>query len=168
MTPEEAREMLIRSLIFVRQQMDKGEDDWRYSLLRVFREYGQALGIDPLLLHPIQRMLFEAYDFTIIERRGKKEGRRPMPAGKQTTLLVAAAAVTILKKRGQRIPDAIKLVARTTGLDRKDIRGFRDDLNRGKFGPDVDVAYRNCIIKISGWPADRMLDGLLGLNAFVP
>jgi hypothetical protein len=60
----------------------------------------------------------------------KPKGRKPRRMAYRTALATFAAAVTILKK-GRRIEDVIAEVATPSGIDRKELKNFRDRLNRG-------------------------------------
>ena len=169
MSPEEARQVLLASLIKVRRRMDDDADDWRYSLLDVFKKYCLAIGIGRPFIDPIIKMFFEAHKETTRSRR-RAEGKAgtPMPEGRRAALILAAGAVTVLNERQVKVPDAVKAVARATGIDCKKIETFRDELHRLKYGSDVDTAYKNAIVKIRSWPPEIMLDGLGGLGVFVP
>jgi hypothetical protein len=143
MTPEQARQKLVDSLKEVRNRWDAGADDWQHSLLSTFCEYSLAIGIDPRLLHPLERMRLEV-DQGILTARRRQDGKSgtPLPASRAISLLVAAAAVTVLKERGSSISEAERAVARATGIERKDIKSFRDNLARGLFAePGMARAY---------------------------
>jgi hypothetical protein len=96
----DAHLMLIKSLTEVRQQREPGADDWRYRLLRTFHEYLIAIGIRRELIDPVQAMIFESGDGTLIERR-RKAGKTgtPMPSVEAACMTMASAAVTVLRER---------------------------------------------------------------------
>jgi hypothetical protein len=170
MTPEEARQQLIASLVEVGKQHAAGADGWQHSLLRTFREYSLAIGIDRKLLNPLQRMLFEVGN-EILKARRRKDGKPGtlMPAGRSITLAVAAAAVTTLRERGDcsSIPEAERIVANATGIERKAVKGFRDTLNRGLVAGDVAKAYEIALADVRQWPTGDLLKSLGGTGIFV-
>jgi hypothetical protein len=168
MTPEEAHQRLVDSLIEVRKRCDAGADDWQYSLLTTFRKYAQAVGIDPKLLHPLELMRLEVAD-AIRNTRRRKEGKTgtPMPAPRAISLSVAAAAVTVLKERGSGVSEAERTVARATGIEQKAITTFRDTLNRGIFAADVKQGYEAHLAEVRGWRTADLLKQIDGLDRFV-
>jgi hypothetical protein len=160
MDAREARQKLIASLIEVRTRWDAGADDWQHSLLLTFREYALAIGLEKELLHPIQKMLNDT-DTEILKARRRKDGKAgtPMPAGKAMALSFAAAVVTTLKERGvyDSIGEAVRIVARRTGVAQKDIKNFRDNLNRHAFTGDVVRGYEEILAKLRQWPTTDLL-----------
>jgi hypothetical protein len=170
MTPEEAREKLIEALTEARKRYDAGADDWRHSLLQTFREYSQAIGVERRLLDPLQKMLFEVDD-EIYKARRRNEGKTGtiMPVGRGLPLAIAAACVTVLKERRAHasVAEAEKFVAHITGIERKTIKGFRDNLNRGRLSEEVSGAYRNALATARLWPTSAMPKALARLDEFV-
>jgi hypothetical protein len=155
MDANEARQELIVSLIHVRKLWDEGADDWQHALLRTFREYLRAIGVANELVHPLLRMLNDV-DNEILETWRRRDGKAgtPMPIGKAMTLSFAAAAVTVLKERGDfdSIDDAVKTIARSAGLPWKVVKQFRDNLNRHAFSDFVVNAYQQSLAEVRKWP----------------
>ena len=92
-----------------------------------------------------------------------------MPAGRALTLSVAAAVVTVLKERGDcaSVDEATKVVARGSGVDRKEIKKFRDNLNCGVYGPEAARGHENHLSEARTWPTVDMLNSLADLHRFV-
>jgi hypothetical protein len=61
-------------------------------------------------------------------------GKKPMRLSRRVALSAFAAAVTVLK-REKCVEAAIAEVAVPNGVDRKEIKNFRDRLNRGRADP---------------------------------
>ena len=103
-------------------------------------------------------MIFEVADKTMRERRRQNgEAGTPMPFSRSTILTLAAAAVTVLKERGDcpSIPKAEQAVARATGIERRQIKTHRDTLNRGLTSRDVAQAYKILLAKVRGLAGGR-------------
>ena len=162
---------LVQALTVVRKRFDEDADDWQHSLLRTYREYSLAIGIDRRLLHPLQKLLFEVDNLILNERR-RKSGKQgtPMPRDKASALTFAAAAVTLMKKRGDyaTVEQAERAVAHAAGIERKTIKTFRDNLNRGKAPELATKAYQDILKKMKTWPTQALLkESLPGLGRFV-
>ena len=169
MDRDEADRLLVASLREVRQAFDNDEDDWRHRLLRTYREYFKAIGLERPLLHPLQRMLNEVDDAILKKRSGRT--RKATPLGRSLALTVAAACVTVLYERGDYKPvaKAVQVVAKTSGIDRKIIKEFRDNLNRGRAPTVATNSYKEMLAAVRDWPTDGMLrESLVGLGKFVP
>jgi hypothetical protein len=166
MTPE-AR--LRASLTEVRGRFDAGADDWRHSLLRTFREYCKAIGIERELIDPIQRMLFET-DEAIFRGRRKAAGRQVNATSTLrdvVPLTVAAAAVTVLKPLYPTVRDAAKAVGTASGIDWRKVNSFRDELGkRGKTSKTTKKGYHECVVTLKTWPADEILQRISGIGIF--
>jgi hypothetical protein len=164
---EESRQKLIEALRVVRAAFDDGADDWRHRLMRTFREYSLDIGVDRELLDPLQKMLIETDD-AILKARRRKDGKRVkrLPLNHSLTRAFAAACVTELKRRGeyQTIPKAEHAVARIAGIERKTLKQFRDELNRGR-GP-MAVGYSQQLAKIEQWSTFEILSALKRLAVF--
>jgi len=82
------------------------------------KRFLQAAGLDRELLDPLQQLIFE------------QAGRKGEHA-EAAVMTVAAAAVTVLKHRGEfaSIKDALASVACSSGLNEKQLRIFRNNLS---------------------------------------
>jgi hypothetical protein len=130
MTEEEAR--LFLALEAVRARFDVNADDWRYSLLRTFREYLRAIGVERRLIDPVEVMVLETGDRIKLERRrAQGQAGTPAPSGRVFALAYAAAAVTALRAEQVRAREALKLVSGASRIDDKELKRFRDNLSRG-------------------------------------
>lgn len=167
MTPEQ---MLAASLRTVREKFDAGDDDWRYSLMRVFREYCTAIAIDRNLVDPIQMMVFEAAEDAFRDRRkaAGKPSNATKPVRKSAPLVTAAAAVTVLRKHYRSTDEAGRAVARATGLEWKQIREFRREVTKrnGKASEAGKSGYAQCVEKIRKWPVSDVLPGVCDIARF--
>ena len=121
---------LVVDLADVRWRFDEKRDEWRRLLLQVLRDYLRAIGFDREALDPLQQLIFEVSDET--------DGRKPM--GEASAMVFAAAAVTVLKQRGDfaTIKEALAKVHKLSGLDAKALNTFRNNLSSGK-------KSRNCV-----------------------
>jgi hypothetical protein len=115
----EAHNKLIASLDEVRKRREAGADDWRYSLLRTFRQYCVAIGIERALIDPVQAMLLEIAETVVSGRRRPGPGAPPLPLNEAACLTMAAASVTVLKERGDfdSISAAVQAASKASGLD---------------------------------------------------
>jgi len=102
----------------VRAAFDKKDESWRFALLIALKRFLQAAGLDRELLDPLQQLIFE------------QAGRKGEHA-EAAVMTVAAAAVTVLKHRGEfaSIKDALASVACSSGLNEKQLRIFRNNLS---------------------------------------
>jgi hypothetical protein len=71
----------------------------------------------------------------------KRSGRKPRKLSYRTALAIFAAAVTTMKS-GQLVDDVIAEVATPNGIDRKELKNFRDRLNRGLIDGGPKRVYR--------------------------
>jgi hypothetical protein len=72
---------------------------------------------------------------------GRKGGKKPRKLRYRTALAVFAAAVTAMKS-GRRVDDVIAEVATPNGINRKELKNFRDRLNRGLIDGGPKAVYR--------------------------
>ena len=161
-----AHTMLIASLVEVRRRREAGADVWRYSLLRTFREYLVAIGIERDLVEPVQALLFEVAETADGDRRGTKRKR---PLMELACLTMAAAAVTVLKERKDfdSIGAAVQAVATASEISVKRLNNFRNDISRGNVSPDVASYYRERLDQVRTWSTPEMLTALGDMRGFV-
>ena len=162
--------MLIHSLETVRKQLEDGADDWRYSLLTVFREYLRALGVERRLIDPVEKFRLETGDRIRHARGGQEEAPRNTSPG--IAMAYAAAAVTALRQwHDWKLPDAIASVARTSGIDKGDLKNFRDNLSRGaRHGPaGAHEAYDKVLddMRDRQYSPDMILGAVAGLGVYL-
>jgi hypothetical protein len=100
-------------------------------------------------------------------RRGMngRSGKRP-DLKNIVTLSIFSAAVTVLKK-GSTVSAAIAEVATPNRISRKDLKNFRDRLNRGRAGPCASAAYRTALTYMEGMTKAELLAHLSRVS-FVP
>ena len=115
-------------------------------------------------------MLVETADELLLQRR-KDLGRtgRP-PNNRSLTLTAAAAAVTVLRSRRDDYPkvgDAEAAVAKASGIQRKAIKNFRDNISRGKVADDIPDLYREMRRRFGAWSNADILKGVVDLTIFV-
>ena len=173
MTNDDVQRTLIQSLERVRKRFDAGADDWQFSLLRTFREYLNAIGVERRLADPVQAFLLQRTNEIMLERR-RAAGRKgtPTPFGTTAALAYTAAAVTTLRIRhGRGLPDALTAVAKASGIERATIKEFRDNLSRG--GKRVPAAAREAHdifmaeMRDHQYSADQIIEAVTGIGKFV-
>jgi hypothetical protein len=171
-TPDDAHAKLklIEELRVVRDRQIAGADDWQYSLLHTFEKYIEAIGVEPNLRTPLMKMLLtKQHEIAEARRRAEgKSGAPPMPLAKMNAMAWAAAAVTALKRQGKgSTAEVLTLVARTAGIDRKALKTFRDNINRGLGrGSEHYNSYVQHIEVLDLRPAE-ILQTLATLHGFV-
>ena len=166
---ESPERMLVRSLEEVGKRLDAGADDWQHSLLMTYRRYSLAIGIQPHLLVPLQKMLFEV-DYTIRKERRLAQPGTPKPDGEVAAMIVSAACVTVLKQRGdyRDIKSAVRAVAKATGIPAHQIENARGQLSRrGKWEQYADI-HHYWLAVLKNWPSADMLRTISGLHKYVP
>lgn len=167
MTPEEALEKLIEALAVVRKRFDEGTDDWRYSLLRTWREYSRAVGIERRLLDPLELMVLEAADATDkVRRKRERKAVNRMSVPKSAVMIIAAASVFVLKSRGDYATgeEAEKAVVRATRLKHKVLHNFCHNIESWNYSDAVMQRYKESIAEIQTWPEADMLEAIKGLS----
>jgi hypothetical protein len=167
----QAASTLAASLTEVRKRFDNGAVDWEYSLLRTLRFYLLDIGIEPELVHPLMRMELDKVTHIRNEaRKNEGKGGQPLaPLGKHLAFAMAAAAVTVLKERHEcdSVADAASKVARKSGLDKKQIQKFRDNVNSALHPPDTMKAYKQYLERLRNYPSPDMLKAIECLTIFV-
>jgi hypothetical protein len=117
-------------------------------------------GFPSTVIRPLRDLVGDLVDLENADRLKGKPGRRRMSHNDQFHAAYAAAAVTVLSARGTRVDEALKMVCKASGLDRKWLRQFRLNLLRGKGGPAL-ISYKIALCGIDrAVPADKILKGL--------
>lgn len=161
-----AHAKLIEALGVVRDRQAAGADDWEYSLLRTFVKYLEAIGVDRELRAPLWKMyIAKWHEIEQARRQDGKSGAPPMPLGKMNAMAVAAASVTVLKGQGG-VDKALALVARAAGIERKALKTFRDNINRGLLPRAADF-HRQYVTQFKDWPPEEVKKALPLLRGFV-
>jgi hypothetical protein len=165
----EAHNKLIASLDEVRKRREAGADDWRYSLLRTFRQYCVAIGIERALIDPVQAMLLEIAETVVSGRRRPGPGAPPLPLNEAACLTMAAASVTVLKERGDfdSISAAVQAASKASGLDAKRLNTFRNEISRGKVSDNVSGYYRDHLGQVRTWETKEIIAALGAMRSFV-
>ena len=154
---------LVVDLADVRWRFDEKRDEWRRLLLQVLRDYLRAIGFDREALDPLQQLIFEVSDET--------DGRKPI--GEAGAMVFAAAAVTVLKQRGDfaTIKEALAKVHKLSGLDAKALNTFRNNLSSGKksrnLRPAIIQHYETGLAKLREWPTADILAAVANLDRFI-
>jgi hypothetical protein len=171
MTRDEAEAGLVASLQEVRRRFDDKADDWDYSLLRTFREYLSAIGVERRLIDPVQALLLSRADEIMNERRRNAgEIGTPRPSGHTLAMAYAAAAVTTLRNRHSvKLTEAVSRVAAAAGLAREDISRFRDNVSRGRAPRDAKPAHDAALAEMreKAYSVDEILTAVRGIGKFV-
>jgi hypothetical protein len=127
------------AIVTFRREIEKRKDEKKLALLRA----QLALVADDT---PSEQ-IFPLADLYNDLRRGS--GKKPRRIGLRNALTVFSAAVTILKK-GRTVDAAIAEIATPNGLNRKQIKNFRDRLNRGLAKPSDEFGYRHALAYMEG------------------
>ncbi len=166
----DAHAKLIEALRVVRDRQAAGADDWEYSLLRTFVKYLEEIGVDRELRAPLWKMYIakwhEIEQARLREDSNSKSGAPPMPLGKMNAMVVAAASVTVLKEQQGGLDKALAFVARAAGIERKALKNFRDNINRG-LSPRAVEYYQQYVTEFKGWPPEEVKKALPLLRGFV-
>jgi hypothetical protein len=121
------------------------------------------------IIHALDVIRFEIlFDLAdTLEADAVINGRKPMRLSGRLALAAFAAAVTVLKKeRG--VASAIADVAVPHGVDQKELKNFRDRLNRGRADRWSDYMYKLVLAKFEKKPKARIMSTLNRLRIFVP
>lgn len=167
-TLDDPRAKLIEALRVVRDRQASGADDWEYSLLLTFKKYLEAIGVEPDLRTPLMKMyLAKAHEIEQARRRQEGKSGTPMPLDKMNAMAWAAAAVTVLKRQGKgNTGEVLTLVARAAGIDRKALKSFRDNINRGLLDRGSEH-YNSYVQHIEVLPPAEIMKSFATLRGFV-
>jgi hypothetical protein len=117
-------------------------------------------GFPSTVIRPLRDLVGDLVDLENAEKLKGQPGRRRMSHNDQFQAAYAAAAVTVLSARETSVDEALKMVCKASGLDRKWLRQFRLNLLRGKGGPAL-ISYKIALCGIDrGVPADEILKSL--------
>jgi hypothetical protein len=99
-------------------------------------------------------------------------GRPEAPIAEQMALTTCAATVTAISKRTQaRIPDALKRVASASGIDRRALGNWRDNINRAVKSDFVLGVYKEYLAELRAMGDEQFeseaLKRIAGLGGFV-
>ena len=168
MAARDAQTKLIEALRVVRDRKAAGADDWEFSLLRTFLKYLEAIGVEPALRTPLMKMyLAKAHEIEQARRRQEGKSGTPAPADKTLPMEFAAAAVTVLKRQGKgNTGEVLTSVARAAGIDRKALKSFRDNINRGLLDRGSEH-YNSYVQHIEVLPPAEIIKSLATLRGFV-
>jgi len=90
-------------------------------------------------------------------------GKKRRKLGTRCTLAIFSAAVTVLKK-GRRVDDVIAEVATPSGINRKELKNFRDRLNRGLAHSSDESAYRTALAYMESMTRAEIMSHLAGVS----
>lgn len=162
---------LVQKLDQVRSAYDAEADGWEPFLLGTFAEFCREIGVEGRLIDPILSARYDRLDVTL-RRREEREARAagasigpPRKASRAAlALTMAAAAVTVLKERGDcaSITDAEREVAKLSGIDRKKIRAFRNSILSSTATPVAIAEYPRHVAELKSWPTPLELGRLAG------
>ena len=54
------------------------------------------------------------------------------------------------------------------GINQKELKGFRDNINRGKYSAEIAQTYEEYLADVKAWPKAELLEAIARLRAFVP
>jgi hypothetical protein len=107
------------------------------------------------LIEPLRNLVGELIDLHRSNVRQGKPGARPMPHNENVKAVIAAAAVTALKK-GTGVDAALKTVSKAASLDVAWLRQFRKNLQRG-IG-DYALLYRTMVATLDSASPKQVLN----------
>lgn len=156
---------LINALGEVEAAFRRGDDDWRYRLVKTFRNLAHAAGVEPKLTVAIWQLEWEQAEATFKARaraRGKRHGTNPRPFKEVGPLTIAAAAISVLYDRrvesGVRsIKAAVNVVADLLRLDkegRRRLETFRLDVMRVNYGEERFKFYESEVKALRALPIE--------------
>jgi hypothetical protein len=127
------------ALITIQREIEKCTDEKQLALLRAQFALVEA-DTPPEKIFPLANLRNDL-------RRGRGNKRREL--GLRSTLAIFSAAVTILKK-GRTVDVAIAEIATPNGINRKQLKNFRNRLNRGRANSGDVFAYRYALAYMEG------------------
>jgi hypothetical protein len=86
-----------------------------------------------------------------------KNGKPPRKMSWNFAMASLAAAVTVLKEDGLKVEDAITRVATRCGINRKELRRFRDYTSRRHASKVARSAYGRRLVTYRAMPRDKMM-----------
>lgn len=161
--------MLTANLREVLRLYDARKDDWRYSLVRTFKEYLRATGTERELIFPVQALLSEIGD-AVVDARRKAEGKRGTlkPINKTVPPAYAAAAVTTLRlHHGQNLQEAVATVSKASGIAKRDLKEFRDGISRDRAAGAAKGIYDKTLKEMHDWSEETIIEAVSGIGRFV-
>jgi len=97
---------------------------------------------------------------------GTKPGRRPRPYEKMLALATASAAITIIKKTHVcTISEATSYVSKAAGIEKRDLKNFRDAISRGKASNQSRNDYREQVKKLCTLSSSDLVDAIKNAGA---
>jgi hypothetical protein len=136
-------------------QIDKklkltGWDEKQVTLLNAVKTI-LAAGAPPEQIMPLVEMA----------RDVGRVGRTPRKLGYRTTLATFAAAVTVLKK-GRTVDAAVAEIATPNGISRKDIKNYRNRINRGLITDGSQGTYKLMLATFQRMSREEIMSILAG------
>jgi len=83
-------------------------------------------------------------------------GKKTQSVSRRIALAAFAAAITTLKD-GRRVDEVISEIATANGVSRKELKNFRDRLNRGRADKYAFGAYKIWLSKFEGMPKAEIM-----------
>lgn len=160
---EAARQRLILQLTEVRCLFDAKEKGWQLALIGVLKHYGRSIGLDRVLLDPLQQLMFET-----VQEQGVRKS-----INKAAIDTLAAAAVTVLRERGEprKVDEGVRKVSRLAGLNAKELSRFRNNLSSGRksgnLRAEIIQNYDLALDFLRKMPTPEVLDLASHLKTFV-
>jgi len=139
----------------------------RVRALHATLDFLKSMGFSPTQLRPLGDLSMHAMHEHLLDMHGKRPGPKPKSIPQQLLWASAAAAVTVLVSRGSNVTRATNTIAKAAGLDRKRLRNFRDNINRGCTHTVTTKMYDE---KVEKWGASLseqvMVDALKTLRPY--
>jgi hypothetical protein len=144
----EAHAKLITELTKVKEQRDRGDDDWEWSLLRVYWKFLEHMRVPKELIAPAQAMLLAKQSEIEQARRRHAGDRRTLKPSSETVPMAAAAALVTALAKHVDLPRALQVISRKSGIDRKKLENFRDNCHRARLSPETLKGYTEMLATI--------------------
>jgi hypothetical protein len=129
------------------RQIDETDVEFAFFLaqtktLLAFMLFLESTGSDGRLLAPVKNMLGE-----LVDAHFKATGGGAFkPVGETYHLATACAMVTLIVERGGKLDSALNQVGKDTGLDKRKLRNYRDNLIRRR-ASDVALTMYDTLLR---------------------
>ena len=144
---------LVARHAFLGRELDLAESP--SAALKTVIDYFLATGVRANSLKPLMVLYGAEVDRMLADGKGPKPGAPPMAGYRRLSLAACAATITALKDRGAKVDEAVPIVAAASGFQEKELRGFRENISRGKASIGAADAYREMLAELRRMPDDE-------------
>lgn len=165
---DEAYEKLLRDLEKARKKHSPRSLAGTDIAVAAAHDYLKAIGVPSELLNPLAYTAVILLESHIANQQkgkpGPRTGRRLLR--EMAALTEAAAIVTTLKeKKWASIPEALSRVSSATGINREELRKFRDSIHRGTTDVLTNTLYDGYVADLAGASREEINESLRGTRA---